>query len=182
MFIENYPLIILDPTSKVTLSGPQTILAGDVATFSCKSHNVSGHSTFRYKFIITQILLSFSYEHWYFRWFIGNTELYDHTDSDDDGDTHKSMLRYRFYSQMIFTDSYKHAIEPFSFFYFLFCLLILSFLRNNFLHNLFIKKQKTMRSVRMLTFEIICLWNIFWKMHKCLWISITKYCKSILQF
>ena len=92
--------------------------------------------------LLSQILLSFSYEHWYFRWFIGNTELHDHTDSDDDGDTHKSMLRYRFYSQMIFTDSYKHAIETFAFFYFLFCLLILSFLRDNFLHNLYVKDKK----------------------------------------
>merc|ERR1719422_2793731 len=72
--VTSLQLLVAYPTSKVTLSGPQTILAGDVATFSCKSHNVSGHSTFR--------------------WFIGNTELHDHTDSDDDGDTHKSMLRY----------------------------------------------------------------------------------------
>ena len=36
-----------DPTSAVSLSGPSSILAGDVATFTCVSHNVSGHSTFR---------------------------------------------------------------------------------------------------------------------------------------
>ena len=38
----------LDPTSAVSLSGPSSILAGDVATFTCVSHNVSGHSTFRW--------------------------------------------------------------------------------------------------------------------------------------
>ena len=44
----SYPLFA-DPTSRVNLAGPASILAGDVATFTCVSHNVSGHSTFRWE-------------------------------------------------------------------------------------------------------------------------------------
>ena len=36
----------------MSLSGPGSILAGDVATFICVSHNVSGHSTFRWHIIL----------------------------------------------------------------------------------------------------------------------------------
>ena len=63
-----------DPASRVSLRGPSSVLAGDVATFTCLSHNVSGHSNFK--------------------WFIGNTELHDHTDTEEVGEVHKSLLRY----------------------------------------------------------------------------------------
>ena len=172
----------------MSLSGPGSILAGDVATFICVSHNVSGHSTFRWHIILKSelslttvrivcgsvfqpirlhypmqsemephttlpivsdnalfktmwsemIFRAYSharknrpheiwklapvehlncnnkitfcgilelFDHWktaefimltwksYSRWFIGNTELHDHTDTQEIGDKHKSTLR-----------------------------------------------------------------------------------------
>ena len=62
-----------DPASRVSLSGPGSILAGEVATFTCTAHNVSGHTKFN--------------------WFIGNIELHDHTNTVEPGDLHRSVLR-----------------------------------------------------------------------------------------
>ena len=57
----------------MSLSGPGSILAGEVATFTCTAHNVSGHTKFN--------------------WFIGNIELHDHTNTVEPGDIHRSVLR-----------------------------------------------------------------------------------------
>ena len=45
-----------------------------MATFTCLSHNVSGHSNFH--------------------WFLGKLELHDHTDTVLPGQLHRSLLRY----------------------------------------------------------------------------------------
>ena len=69
------PYISLDPASSVHLSpSVSPLLAGELATFSCLAKNVSGPSVFR--------------------WFIGKTQLYDHTDKGGvEKNTWQSTLR-----------------------------------------------------------------------------------------
>ena len=69
-------IFLLDPASSVHLSpSVSPLLAGELATFSCLARNVSGPSIFR--------------------WFIGQTQLYDHTDQQGEKDKNswQSTLR-----------------------------------------------------------------------------------------
>ena len=43
-----------DPASRVTLAGPASLLAGEVGTFTCTAHNVSGRSSFRWSVHLPQ--------------------------------------------------------------------------------------------------------------------------------